>query len=778
MLNQPLSDHNLLAAYDRASQYFKGLMAIDKLAINTSLVPHWIGETGCFWYRRKTWQGTNFRLVYASSSKHIEAFDHQILAAALSETTGETVEAINLPLEKVEISLSPLQIKFVAFDQSYSFDPESDTLIELNTSGLLAEAKASDNKLVSPNGQYAAFVKDHNLWLQNLATGEQHALTRDGEPHYPYATSPVALGVAANGDVQAQWSPDSKQLLTVQTDRRQVKTTPILHHIPSDGSLRPQVEEQRCAYPGDDHVEELRLLTIDCETGKQQDANYGRIPVKRFGHGLFSDKLAWWSLDNRLAYFVDLSRNGQKARVVELDTHSGNTRILFEETSATFIQLASNEMTNASLRPLPTTNELIWYSERSGWAHLYLYDLSTGELKHPITEGEWLVRDLLHIDTEKRELWIQTAGRDTSIDPYYRDICRVNIDTGELTTVASGDKEFTVLAPGNIDYFWRNLFDPEVNDHTSGISPQGEFVVTCQSRIDQAPVTQLLDRNGEVVLTLEEADLAGFPAGWQWPEPVKLTAADNATAIYGAVFKPSDFSPDKHYPVIDASLYSPEMCMTPKGFLGNDTTCGVFFLHCMALAELGFIVVLLDGRGSAYRSKAFKDNSYGSLAAVNNTDDRIAGIQQLAAQRPYMDVTRVGLMDFGSDGGTLFRHADFYQASVCFGVMDSRLMGAALWGDHYEGEAPTAARAEQLAHQLKGKLLLIHGFLDPIVPVAGTLRIVDALQKANKDFDLLLMPADGHGLDTHPYTCRRAWDYLVKHLQGVEPPKEFQLAQP
>ena len=771
----------LLAKYERAKTLYDGILDMDKIALNTTIVPHWIGETNCFWYRRKTWRGTEFRLVDANAGSNKEAFDHQVLADALAASVNQTVEAACLPITRVTISLSPLQIHFSAFNHLYTFKSETKLLKETVSSISKPETipLPPSTKLVSPDGKQAAFVKEYNLWLQNLETNEERPLTQDGEPCYSYATSPVALGLTVNAQVQASWSPDSKQLFTLQTDKRQVKTTPILHHIPVDGSLRPQVEEQYSAYPNDEHVEEIRLVVISVETSKIQEANYSRIPVKRFGHGLFTDQLAWWSNDSCFAYFVDLERNGQTARVVELETHSGNTRILFEDTSATYIQLSVNEMTPATLQPLTESNELIWYSECSGWAHLYLYDLKTGALKHPITKGDWLIRDILHVDATRRELWIQTAGRVNNRDPYYRDICRVNIDTGELTTLASDDKEYTVLAPRNIDYFWHKLFDPEIDIATCGVSPDGNYLVTSHSRIDQSPVSQLLDRNGKVLLNLEEADLSRLPNGWQWPELVKLTATDGETAIYGSVFKPSDFSPDKLYPVIDGTLCSPECNITPKGLLRNDTDNGFYFLHAAALAELGFIVVFIDGRGSACRDKAFIDYSYGWLPAANNTDDRIVGIKQLAEQRPYMNLDRVGFMDFGSDGGALFRYPDFYKVSVCFGLMDTRFMAAALFGEQFEGVARDiidAKLTEQLASNLQGKLLLIHGLLDPIAPPTCTFRIVEALQLANKNFDLLILPNYGHGTAANPYACRRAWDYFVRHLQGIEPPKEFQLA--
>ena len=284
------TSNSLLGSYERAKTLFEGISDMDKLALNTTIVPHWIGETQCFWYRRKTWQGTAFRLVDARAASNNEAFDHQALATALAEESGETVNANTLPIGKVSISLSPPRVEFLAFNRRYRFEPTTQLLTALDNSNLPSSHSASESRLISPDGQKAIFVKDHNLWLQSLETGEEGPLTHDGEPNYAYATSPVALGLPVNTHVQALWSPDSKHLLTLQTDRRQVKTSPMLHHVPADGSLRPQLEEQHCAYLGDEHVEKIRLLTIEVETGKSQTANYHHIPVKRMGHGLFSDQ--------------------------------------------------------------------------------------------------------------------------------------------------------------------------------------------------------------------------------------------------------------------------------------------------------------------------------------------------------------------------------------------------------------------------------------------------------------------------------------------------------
>ena len=784
---------DIRSRYERAKRLYEGVFDRKKIVLNATLVPYWINGTDYFWYRRETCIGVQFRLVNARTTINEPAFDHQTLANALAEASHQRVESDNLPITKVTISLSPLQVSFLAFQKRYIFEAETQKCTTINPETPASEKKSpseqtkvgwnipteslSGEKFTSPDGTKAVIIRDHNFWLQDLEMGEERSLTRDGEPLFAYANSPVSLGLAANAEIQALWSSDSKHLFTVQTDNRQVKTTPVVHHIPEDGSLRPYATEYPCAYPGDEHVEEQRLIAIDVDTGKIQEANYHRLPVGHNGHGLFVSNLAWWAKDNRHAYFVDIERNAQVVRVVEFDTNTGGTRILFEETSATYIKLSCDTVTPATLLPLPNSDELIWYSERSGWAHLYLYDLTTGSLKHPITEGKWIVRDILHFDSKRRELWIQTAGRVASRDPYYLDICRVNVDTREIVTLASGDEEYSVFAPGNIGYYMLRYSDPDICVNARSISPNARYFVSTCSRLNQTPVSLLLDRDGRVLSELETAKISDSYTDCQWPEPVKLLAADGETGIYGAIFKPSDFSPEKSYPVIDYSPYAPDFIGTPKGSFQNNMDGGFLHLQATALAELGFIVITIDGRGSPCRGKSFADSSYGWLPSANRTEDRIAGIKQLAARLTYMDLDRVGIMAVSGSGSALLQYPDFYKVGVYHGIItDARFLAAALCGDRYEGIGPATDNkpAEQLVENLQGKLLLIHGLSGTIVPPASTLRVIDALQHANKDFDMLSLPNVG-GLSHCRYAMRRTWDYFITHLLGAKPPTEFNL---
>ena len=488
-------------------------------------------------------------------------------------------------------------------------------------------------------------------------------------------------------------------------------------------------------------------------------------------HGLFVDNLVWWSQDSRIAYFVDIERSTKVAKVLEFDTYTGATRCLFEEKSLSYIKL-SHYFPRATILHIADSNELIWFSERSGWAHLYLYDLATGDLKNPITQGEWLVRNILHFDTKRRELWIQTAGRVTGRDPYYQDICRVNIDTGELTVVVSGNAEYTVLSPGTMAHYAARYYDPDIFVNACAVSSDADYVVTTRSRLDQVPVSLLLDRDGNTLQEMEVADLSSLPNTWVWPEPVKLLAADDETAIYGAIFKPSNFSPDKRYPVIDFSPYAPDSICSPKGAFLNNADGGFFYPHAAALAELGFIVVAIDGRGSPAREKAFSHANSGSWSASNFTEDRVSAIKQLGQKYPYIDVDRVGFLGLLSNGNELMDYPDFYKVGVYSnGIYDTRFLGA-VFVERYEDNESRLERQSFEAgaiERLKGKLLLIHNLHSRVVAPAATLRVVDALKKANKDFDLLVFPGDM----PERYAFRRTLDYFVQHLHGIDPPKEF-----
>ena len=763
--------------YFRAAKFQRSIGDMKKLALNTVIVPHWIdGEN--LWYRKRTEVGCQFILVDAKSKEKREAFDHKALASSLAKICQVEIDANNLPISCVRIVLEPCEVYFKAFDNDYRFD----VLLQQCQSITPQLNMQSLEELISPDGKKIAFIREYNLWLRDVMSGEECPLTQDGTKSFSYANASAAFGIAVSGNVQALWSPDSSTLFTVQVDTRQVKKSAVIHNVPEDGSVRPFVEEYPIAYPGDEHVEELRLLAIDTKSCRQQSANYRHIPSNRAGYGLISDALAWWSDDSRYAYFVDMERGDQIAYVVEFDTQTGSTRILFEETSKTYINLSPSEITPATLLPIPETGELIWYSERDGWGHLYLYDVKTGKIKNPITQGSWLVRNILHLDMKNRELWIQTAGRIAGRDPYLQDICTVNIDTGYLSTIISTDHEYTPLAPKTPSSLWAAYTDQDWQINSCGVSPNGRYIFTTRSRVDEVPATLLITKETKEIRELESADASGLPKNWVWPEPVKLLAADGQTDLYGTIFRPSNFEPDRKYPVIDCSVCVAEFASVPKGSFDAALFGGLMYLQAAAFAELGFVVVMIDGRGTPHRNRAFVDASYGWVPSSNFSEDRIAGIKKLAKRYPYMDVDRVGIVGFGGTVGAVYgllEDPDFYKVGVSHALQDTRVMGS-LWGELYEGGVPATGKhqyAEQLAGNLQGKLLLMHGLLDRMDHSAATWRLVDALQKANKDFDMVILPSDGAtGMHIEsPYAFRTTWDYFVCHLLGEVPPKEFKL---
>ena len=762
-------NNDISARYKQAESIVQGLLS-KQLVLNDAVFPHWIGDSDCFWYQRETNQGKEFRLVDAKAASNQPAFNHQALGEALTRACGKKINAFDLPINSISFTSPAQQISFRAFGKDWEFNIGNNVCHE--TVGPQVEG------LYSPDGKKRAFVRDYNLWIRDIEAEAEYALTEDGTLDYAYAIAAALTGAPSTPAVQAVWSPDSKHLLTYQLDVRQVAPSPTVHHVPHDGSVRPQCTEHKVAFAGDKQVEQYRLLFIDLETRKSHIVDHEPIPVSRFGAGYFSDeKFGWWANDCQRFFFVDISRGAKAIRVVETNIGTGASHTVLEETSDTFVKLSHGILDHPLFLPLPDSDELIWFSERSGWGHLYLYDLTTGKVKNPITEGNWLVREILHVDTKRRELLIQTAGRDPAINPYYRDICCVNLDSGELSTLISGVYDHVVFGPGNLQTKIREAFNQD-GGCVNSTSNSGNYVICTRSRVDELPVSLIIDRGGREVLTLEKAESVGLPTDWHWPEPITVKGADNKTDLYGVIYRPPGFSPEKRYPVLDFSCAHQAYSYIPHGAFISGPFCGEPYLLGAAYAALGFVVIAIEVPGMPYRSKAFQDVSYNRLTSVNNFVDRIGGLHQLAKKYPYMDLNRVGLI--GCDGITgpvngLLEYPEFYKVGVMVAFESSQFEPAStveMFGDLPYCQTENFY-AEDQVDSLRGKLLLIHGMLDTVTPPAATFQLIQALQQANKDFDLLLLPNDGHEISS--YALRRSWDYLVTYLQGIEPPKSFKL---
>lgn len=772
-MNSPASPDNMVARYQRAAQLIKPRLDwTAKVTFNTTVYPYWIDDTDCFWYERDSEQGIEYRIVDAAKNTNVIAFDHPTLADVLAEATGETIDPQQLPISGVDIYLAPFSVTFTAFDKRWEYDASNATLKEVTA--------YPKEWAVSPDGQWAAYTKGYNICLRDLNSQEERALTSDGERFYEYAGMPSVYGRREGPSLELRWSPDSTRILTLVTDNRLVEPwPPMVQHVPTDGRLKPVIIDEglRAGTYGDKHIETYRLLSIDISSGHIQPADYRSCPTFYPPYvGYFSSFRGWWSRDSQYAYFLDLERGGLTGRLVEFDTYTGTCRILIEEKDDVHVTFIPQSHHCTLIHYLPDSNELIWYSERSGWAHLYLYDLSTGTLKNPITQGEWMVRAVLHVDTQRRELVIKTAGRVQGRNPYYCDICRVNIDTGELTPMLSTDHEYVVRdgrCKTGMAYITTGI---DAADNAKGVSPSGNYVVVTRSRVDEMPVSVLLDRDGNELQTVEAGKVNNLPANWQWPEPVVLKAADDKTDIYAVVYRPSDFSPDKSYPVLDCSWGDD----IPVGSFTNGTSKNPIYFSAAAYAELGFIAVMVVSRGTCFRSKAFRADKASSVNFAVNLPDHLAAFKQLAERYPYMDLNRVGLATQTSSvlaAYGVFKYPEFYRVGVCVNpLLDWRLEGAFLEEICCAGISSKEDDKEilyKLVPNLKGKLLLVHGMIDNCAPVAGTFRLIEALQQANKNFDMLLLPNLEHG--PSKYVQRRAWDYVVQHLLGEEPPEEYAL---
>lgn len=486
---------------------------------------------------------------------------------------------------------------------------------------------------------------------------------------------------------------------------------------------------------------------------------------------------AWWSADSKTAYFVDVERGEKVVHVEAVDAGSGEVRELFCERSDTYIELGSDVYDPASILPLPKTSELVWYSERSGWAHLYLYSLVTGKLIRPLTGGPWLVRNILGIDENRRRLYISIAGRTPRKNPYYREVAEVDLDDGALKVLSSSDEDHEVLEQGGISNQEADLEIMAGADPKSlvGFAPSGNYFVETVTTAGKPAATVLRDRNGKLIANIEVGDASRVPKFWRWPMTVSLTAADGKTQINGLVFKPSDYDPANKYPVIDYIYGGPQTAYVPTSFAHGA------YLDAASLAELGFVTVMIDGRGTPQRSRAFHTASYHSIETSSNLDDHIAGIRQLSASDSSIDASRVGIIGFSAGGymaaGAMLRCPDFYKVGIAAsGNHDQRLFWST-WGERYEGY-PAGDNYERQANStyaahLKGKLLLIHGLLDMGVHPAAVFQLEQALIDHNKDFDLLLFPRSHH--DIPGYGTRRTWDYFVTNLAGGSPPREFPL---
>jgi dipeptidyl aminopeptidase/acylaminoacyl peptidase len=614
-----------------------------------------------------------------------------------------------------------------------------------------------------------AFVKDFNLHVRPAGGGPARALTTDGEEAWYYATaaSPSSGGATAiltgtPRPISAKWSPDSKRLLTFRLDERRVLDHVVVQSVRHDGVVRPAPIRFKYTLPGDPDQPLAELTIIDVDTARSTRIQHP--PLVTFGSPI---NATWWSADGRSVYFVDEPRAWTSARLKQADARTGAVRQVLEEESKTYLQLSFSGPPN--VRVLDGSGDAIWFSERDGWGHLYLIDGRTGAVRNQVTRGEWVVRELLHVDEAGGWVYFTGGGREAGRDPYYRHLYRAKLDGSTI-----------------------ELLTPEDAEHNIRPSPSGRYFVDTFSRVDLPPTTVLRGADGKIVRQLEKADVdALMKTGWKHPERFTVKGRDGRTDVYGAVFRPTTFDPSRKYPIVDDIYPGPHNSHTPKSF---DQALG---LHANSIAELGFVVVTVDGMGTCCRSKSFHDVSYRNLADAGGLEDHIIAIKWLAQKYPYLDADRVGI--FGHSAGgyasahAILRYPDFYKVCVSSAGNHDARTDKATWVERWMGlpvgEQYLKSSNVTYAKNLKGKLLLVHGELDDNVHPGSTLQLVDALIKENKDFDLLILPNRNHGqvidisgekpkiASPDNYFLRKRWDYFVRHLLGVEPPAGYEIGR-
>lgn len=594
--------------------------------------------------------------------------------------------------------------------------------VELDGKPLVKETKREVKPGTSPDGKWVAFRKDHNVWLRDAATKMEFALSNDGKADNYY-----------NGNIY--WSPDSTRLVVMQVQPAQEHKVHFVESSPKD-QLQPKLHTIDYLKPGD-RIAHSNPRLFDVIQKKQIEIKDGLFPTP------WDVEDVRWSPDSSRFTFLYNQRGHQVLRIVAVDARTGEDRAVVEETSKTFIDYSQKMFVHW----LDATGELLWMSERDGWNHLWLYDARTRKVKNQVTRGDWVVRKVERVDEERRQVWFFAGGARPGQDPYYQHLCRVNFD-------GSG---FVVLTEGE-------------GTHSVEFSPDRRWFVDTWSRVDQPPVTELRSSaDGRLVCLLEKADTGALlSAGWTVPERFVAKGRDGKTDIYGIIIRPSNFDPAKKYPVIEQIYAGPQGAFVPKGW-GS-------LVSVHALAELGFVVVQIDGMGTNWRSRKFHDVSWKNLKDAG-FPDRIAWMQAAAVTRPWMGLTRVGIYG-GSTGGEntlagLLHHGDFYKVGVAdCGCHDNR-MDKIWWNEAWMGwpVGPEYADNSNVTHaqKLQGKLMLIVGEMDTNVDPASTMQVVNALEKADKDFELLVMTGTGHGAADTPYASRRRMDFFVRHLLGKEP---------
>ena len=720
------------ADYQRAS----GLKAkYEAAAIDIAGMPSWIGSTHRLWYRKLS-RGVNVYMIFdADTTQKTAAFDHDKIAASLSKLTNNIYKAQDLTLPQLR------------FDNNVtSFTATVDGVAVRCTIADSVCAKFENparpqGPVRSPDGKWEALIINYNLAIRPIDGKEPVVLSTDGsEGNYYNARSIV-------------WSPDSKKIAIYRLRPGYKREVRYIESSPED-QIQPKFSSIVYAKPGDVLDLEQPVL-FDVEARKQLNVASALFPNPYE----LSDLV--WRKDSQAFTFEYNQRGHQVYRVIEVNA-SGNARALISDEPATFFsyRVANGSLADSGRKYRYDVNdgkEIIWMSERDGWSHLYLYDGVTGAVKNQITKGEWVVRAVQRVDDSKRQIWFSAGGTHEGKDPYFASYYRINFDGSGLTELTTTD------ANHNVTY-----------------TTDGQLYVDNYSRLDLPGVLEVRKTaDNSAVATIERGDVSELgKTGWQAPEVFTAKGRDGKTDIWGVIIRPTNFDQAKKYPVIENIYAGPQGSFVPKSFLT--------YSNMMAQAELGFIVVQIDGMGTSNRSKAFHDVAWKNLGDAGFAD-RILWHKSVAAKYPWYDISRVGIYGGSAGGqnalGGLLFHPEFYRAAVSYAGCHDNRMDKIWWNEQWMswpiGPQYSASSNVDNAYRLQGDLLLVVGEMDTNVDPSSTMQVVRQLIKHNKNFDLLVIPGANHGAGRSDryaaYGDHKRYDFFVRHLLGVSPPSWNQL---
>ncbi|MDT9598753.1 S9 family peptidase [Sphingosinicella rhizophila] len=773
---EPYSSPQLTAKdYDQARHLLDA--AERPIVKNIAVVPNWTGDGDRFWYRKDGEDGTIFQLVDARTGKRSTAFDHANVADGLARASGKKVSPANLPFTSFRYGSDGKTIEFSVFNSIW------------RCSRTEADCAASppafpDNHAVAPDGRKSVFRRDRNLWMKTDG-GAERPLTRDGiqfnEYGYVWGDSQVYASFESMAGAVPPflaWSPDSSKFLTHRIDESRVGDITLWQGAPPDGARRPKVTTIKQSQIGDAEREITTYMIFDVARGTRIDVTNIPSGMELDPLGGMRASMAEWTPDSKFVYVMARDRHHRRISVFRVDAASGEAQPVLEETSPTFISLNGGYGGGLAVthKVIDQGRQILWFSERDGWGHLYRYDLASGELLNPVTSGPWVVTNIVDVDEKEGIVYFLGAGREKGRNPYQNILYRVKLDGSDLR----------LLTPENADH---EVFAAAVPARPgvparAALSPSKSFFVDRYSRVDTTPVSVLRStESGEVLMTIEEADHSALAGGkWTRPVPFVVKARDGKTDIFGTMYLPSDFDKTKKYPVID-NVYPGAHFIVPdvRAFSPR-------YYYRQALANLGFIVVNMDGLGTTGRGKAFHDLSYGNLQDGPGLPDHIAGMKELARSHPQMDLDRVGVFGHSSGGYgaalAMLKFPEFYKVGVASAAAVDMCGAIPLMLDKWQGPPQSGVPycdqvvLAKMAPNLRGKLLIAYGDIDEHVPPGSAIQLIDALTRANRDYDLIVMPNRTHGFSQDRYFLRRMFDYFVRNLLGSEPPANASLADP